>query len=80
MTDLLVDQAQIDKRVFVTLQGSAYVERFLARKFGASYSPKSPSYTTLKVYKEKERSPRVKVKGLDDSPFESEGSRYGSLV
>lgn len=52
MATYLSSDKVIQERVFSSLQDSAYVEHFLARKFGAAYgiSTKSPKPPHIQVY------------------------------
>ena len=67
MTDHLPDNNVIQERVYDSLQDSAYVEHFLARKFRSSYGSASPKPRHIEVYAGISRTLRVKAKGEDFS-------------
>jgi hypothetical protein len=68
MTDHLTENKVIQGRVYSSLQDSAYVETFLARKFGSIYGSKSPKPRHVEVYAGKSKTSRVMAKGEDFSP------------
>ena len=67
MADHLLENKVIQGRVYRSLQDSAYVETFLARKFGSIYDSKSPKPRRVEVYAGKSQTSRVAAKGEDFS-------------
>jgi len=76
MTDCMPDNKIIQERVYGSLQNSAYVEQFLARKFGNAHANKSPKPHRVEVYAGVSQNPRIKAKGED---FSSPASLNESL-
>ena len=59
----------VKKLVYKSLQQSAEVEKFLAKKFQKTKSPKSPHFTKMKpYYKGNPSSPAITPKRVKESP------------